>query len=229
VKLTPVEAYDRWAATYDEQPDNVVLTLESALFTELLASIPIEGKLVIDVGCGTGRHWPEILSRGPAEIVGVDPSIGMLDRLRTHHPSARTLCAQGDRLTDIAEYSYDVVVSTLALAHIRDAARAICEWCRILRPGGAMLVTDFHPEAIRAGMKRTFVTRGKTIEIEHHATELQTLREIAVKNGLTLVSQSERGIDESVRPLFERADYLDAYRKNKGLPLVFGLNFLKLA
>jgi hypothetical protein len=76
-------------------------------------------------------------------------------------------------------------------------------------------------------MKRTFVIRGETIEIEHHATELYALREIAVENGLSVVLEAERVIDESVRPLFERANYLDAYRKNRGLPLVFGLHLLK--
>src|SRR5262245_17593422 len=55
--LAPAAAYDRWAATYDSQPDNVVFALEGPLFTELLARVVIEKKIVIDIGCGTGRHW----------------------------------------------------------------------------------------------------------------------------------------------------------------------------
>ena len=56
--VPPAEGYNQWAPTYDTQPDNAVLALESRLFSELLARIPIEGKIVADIGCGTGRHWP---------------------------------------------------------------------------------------------------------------------------------------------------------------------------
>jgi ubiquinone/menaquinone biosynthesis C-methylase UbiE len=229
VILPPAEAYDRWSDSYDDQPDNVVLTLESLLFSELLARVAIEGKVVIDIGCGTGRHWKQILSRNPAEIAGVDASRRMLDRLKTRYPAARIWCGEGDCRTEFADASGDVIISTLALAHMRDASRAFREWSRVLRPGGAVLITDFHPDAIRAGMKRTFLDRGKAIEIEHHATELETLSEIAGRSGLSHVSTLERVIDESVRPLYERAHYLDAYEKNKGLPLVFGMHFLKSA
>ena len=227
-RVGPVEGYDRWAATYDAQPDNVVLALESPLFSELLARVVIEGNIIVDIGCGTGRHWPEILSRTPAGLIGVDPSPRMLERLKAHYPDARTACAEGDHLPEIADASSDLIISTLALAHIPGAASAIGEWCRILRRGGAILITDFHPGAIRAGMKRTFFSGGETIEIEHYATDLDRLRHIATECGLTAVFAAERAIDESVRPLFERAQYLKAYEKHKGQPLVFGMHFIKL-
>jgi len=227
MKLTPIEAYDRWAATYDAQPDNVVFALESALFSDLLARIAIRGKTVVDIGCGTGRHWQEILSMAPAELIGVDPSPRMLEQLKAHYPAAQVLCAQGDRLDGMTDASCDVVVSTLALAHIANATRAIREWTRVLRQGSALLLTDFHPAAIRAGMKRTFVVSGETIDIEHYATDLDRLREIALQCGLTPVLTAERVIDEAVRPFYERARYLKAYDRNKGLPLVFGMQFLK--
>ena len=227
MKLPPIEAYDRWAATYDAQADNVVLALESPLFSTLLARVVIEGKIIVDIGCGTGRHWPEILSRAPATLIGVDPSLRMLEWLKVHYPDARVLHAPGDELAEIADASCDVIVSTLALAHIREASRAISEWRRTLRPGGSVLMTDFHPDAIRAGMKRTFASRGKTIEIEHHATDLARLRKIAADCGLTTALAAEGAIDESVRHLFERANYLEAYERHKGVALVFGMHFLK--
>jgi ubiquinone/menaquinone biosynthesis C-methylase UbiE len=226
-RVTPVEGYDQWAATYDRQPNNVVFALESGLFSEMLARIPIEGSIVADIGCGTGRHWPEILSRGPAELIGIDPSEGMLERLKWCYPAARTICSAGDHLSEIADASCHAVVSTLALAHIPDAAGAINEWSRILRRGGSILLTDFHPDAIRSGMKRTFVSGPRTLEIEHHVTELQRLRDIAAACGLTVDFMGERVIDESVRPLYEREKYLEAYEKYKRVPLVFGLCFAK--
>ena len=226
-RLSPVEGYNRWAANYDAQPDNVVFALESPLFRQMLALTPIEGNNVVDIGCGTGRHWPEILSQRPAEITGVDPSARMLERLQTHYPDARTICSMGDQVPEIADESCHILVSTLALAHIPAATRAMSEWARILRRGGSILITDFHPDAIRAGMKRTFKSEGETFEIEHHATDLETLRGIAVDCGLAPNFTAERKIDESVRPFFERAQYLEGYEKHKGCSLVFGIHLVK--
>ena len=77
-----------------------------------------------------------------------------------------------------------------------------------------------------AGVARRFIA-GETIDIEHYATDLDRLREIAIDSGLRSLFRTERVIDESVRPFYERARYLKAYEKNKGLPLVFGMIFLK--
>jgi len=227
-RLAPSEAYNHWAPTYDSQPDNAVLALESRLFTELLSRVSIQGKMVVDIGCGTGRHWREILSKRPAKLTGVDPSSGMLQRLKSRYPVAEVFCLEGDRLGEIAADSCDVIISTLALAHASNAVHAIRDWRRILRSGGSMLITDFHPAAIRAGMKRTFVINGETIEIEHHVTELEALQSIATGSGMVVRFVSELAIDDSVRPLFERDLALRQYEKYKGLRLVFGAQFIKL-
>jgi ubiquinone/menaquinone biosynthesis C-methylase UbiE len=226
-RLSPLEGYNRWAATYDVPGDNVVFALETPLFNEMLALVPIEGNSVVDMGCGTGRHWEEILLRKPAAITGVDSSPKMLERLHAHYPDTRTICSLGERVPEIGDASCNIIVSTLALAHIPLASRALNEWARILRPGGSILITDFHPDAIRAGMKRTFESEGETFEIEHYATDLERLRRIAADCGLTPNFTGERQIGESVRPLYERAQYLEAYEKHKGCPLVFGMHLVK--
>ena len=69
-----VEAYDIWSKNYDEQPDNLMLDLDEAVFTKLLASLPIQNKKVADIGCGTGRHWQKILNLRPAKLTGFDVS-----------------------------------------------------------------------------------------------------------------------------------------------------------
>jgi ubiquinone/menaquinone biosynthesis C-methylase UbiE len=225
-RLRPAEAYNCWAATYDTQPNNVVFALESPLFTELLGRMQIEGKAVLDVGCGTGRHWAEIISRKPAKLFGIDPSPGMLEQLKRHYPDSHIICAEGDRLPQI-DGSFDLIVSTLALAHIPDPAGAIGEWSRLLRTGGAIIITDFHPNAIRAGMKRTFASEGRTMDIEHYATDLDDLRHIATECGLTVLFTAERAIDDTVRALFERAGFAKGYEEHRNQPLVFGMHFMK--
>ena len=225
--VAPPRGYDQWSDTYDTQPDNAVLALESALFTELLQRVDINGRVVLDVGCGTGRHWSEILSRNPARLLGADPSQGMLEQLKSRVPDANVICTEGDRLTVIPSDSIDIVVSTLALAHIRSASQALEEWSRVLHRGGSILITDFHADAAKAGMKRTFESPGGTIEIEQHTVELDRLRSIAADCGLAVAFVAERAIDESVRTLFRGDAAQQKYQQYFGLRLVFGIHLTK--
>src|ERR1700759_294516 len=52
------EAYDIWAESYDDQPDNLMFYLDSQLFSGFILNVDLKGKNVADIGCGTGRHWP---------------------------------------------------------------------------------------------------------------------------------------------------------------------------
>ena len=223
--VRPSEGYDTWASTYDSQPDNAVLAFDARLFSELIATVEIENKVVVDVGCGTGRHWKEILSRQPARLTGIDPSIGMLRQLKARFADANTICAEGDDLSAIPDESCDVIISTLALAHISNSALAFREWTRVLRKGGVIILTDFHPDAIRAGMKRTCTTSKGTIEIEQHLIDLGLLRSMTADCGLALTCLRELAIDKSVRSLFVGA--AERYEQYEGLRLVFGACLVK--
>src|SRR5215475_14812675 len=81
----PAEAYDIWAESYDDQPDNLMLALDNAACREILGGLPLEGATIVDIGCGTGRHWSALFDRSPARVAGYDVSKGMLDRLQTKY------------------------------------------------------------------------------------------------------------------------------------------------
>ena len=220
--LPPVDAYRLWSASYDDQPDNLVLRLEEELFASLLAGIPLAGRTVLDVGCGTGRHWPRLQAGQPRALGGVDSSPEMLGRLRSKFPGADVRIGDADVLSDFADSSVDVIVSTLTLGHIRDAAGAFEAWRRLLAPSGDLVVTDFHPEAFRGGMKRTFVHGERTFEAENHLHPLEALRALWDRLGLEVVSSGERVIDDRARPSYARQRHLAAFRRFRGTPIVFG-------
>ena len=93
--LDAAAGYDLWSGTYDTETDNLLIALDERVFGSLLERIDLRERRVIDVGCGTGRHWEAILSRGPTEIVGYDISQGMLGMLRRKYPGASR--APGER------------------------------------------------------------------------------------------------------------------------------------
>src|SRR4051812_26702194 len=82
----PEAAYDLWAKAYDHQPLNLVLSLDKELFARMTEQITIRDREVIDVGCGTGRHWYNLLTQRPARLVGYDVSREMLRMLKLKFP-----------------------------------------------------------------------------------------------------------------------------------------------
>jgi|SRR6188472_1361323 len=76
------DAYDRFAAVYDEctAENDYELWLGEALLPELEALGLLKGR-VLDVGCGTGRAFEPLLSRG-WRVFGCDVSPAMLGEAR---------------------------------------------------------------------------------------------------------------------------------------------------
>jgi 2-polyprenyl-6-hydroxyphenyl methylase/3-demethylubiquinone-9 3-methyltransferase len=92
----------------------------------------------LEVGCGTG-----IVSRFLGEMVGeltvVDIS-GVLARQVGESLNCRW--GQQDACAlSVPDGSYDLVVSSEVIEHTPDPQRALREMCRVLRPGGCLVVT----------------------------------------------------------------------------------------
>ena len=97
---------------------------------------------------------------------------------------------------------------------------------RVLRPGGTLVVTDFHPAAARAGHRRTFRdAEGALRAVEHHVHELSEHLEAAAAVGLSAAGRREAEVGPAVEARYGAAGALDRYRADLGLPLVLALAF----
>ncbi|MFL5822917.1 MAG: class I SAM-dependent methyltransferase [Solirubrobacteraceae bacterium] len=138
--------FDEIAAVYDESlPAHVV---EHYLRKRTAFAVRIcHGGRVLDVGCGTGALAARLADRG-YEVVGIDPSQGMLDVMRTRHPEIKAVQADGTALPfDTA--SFDLVLTVAALHHVAEPAairQTLAEMTRVCRPQGRILVWDHNPE-----------------------------------------------------------------------------------
>lgn len=73
-------------------------------------------KKLLDLGCGTGLELDFILKLCPElEVVGIDMTSAMLDKLREKHPSVRTI--RGDYFEVPFGSDYDAAVSFETLHH----------------------------------------------------------------------------------------------------------------
>lgn len=222
---TPVvEAYDIWAANYDSQPGNLMLDLDELVFSNLSSGISLKGKKIADIGCGTGRHWQKIFNQNPSGLAGFDVSPGMLAKLKEKFPTADTHTITDNHFDDIENNTFDAIVSTLTIAHINDLEEALTAWCRILKKTGDMIITDFHPNALAIGGKRTFSHHKTSIAVENYVHPVNKILEIFLKDGFHLIAMDERKVDESVRHYYADQNALHVYDKFKGMPIIYGIH-----
>ena len=131
-----------FAAIYDPFMRKTEQAGLAAWRAELLAGATGE---VLEIGAGTGANIPHYPAR-VTRLVLTEPDPHMGARLRrsvTAHEGARAQVqvAAADALP-FDRGSFDVVVSTLVLCSVRDAARALDEVRRVLRPGGTLLYLE---------------------------------------------------------------------------------------
>ena len=150
------EGYDRWSASYDATP-NPVVALDRR--HTLAALEPRPGEWILDAGCGTGAHL-RALRRSGSEPVGMDFSHGMLGVARRAAPGALLVRADLDREFPLRRSVFDAVLSTLVSEHLNDLRTFFGEVFAVLRPGGRLAFSAFHPDPARAGVEANFEQEG---------------------------------------------------------------------
>jgi len=223
-----VEAYDIWAENYDAQPGNLMLDLDRFVFSELLGKIDIKNKNIADIGCGTGRHWDNILNHNPASLAGFDVSVGMLNKLHDKYPFAETHVITDNLFLNIPDSSYDVILSTLTVAHIKDIETALTAWCRIAKAKAEIIITDFHPEALASGGKRTFPHGKVHIAVKNYVHNIAIIKYILLTNNFVLVNEITKQVDEKVKHYYEQQNALHVYEKFKDRPIIYGIHFRRV-
>ncbi len=117
-------------------------------------------ELVLDLGCGFGRHAYQVLRNG-ARVIACDMALPELREVRSTFgamvdageiPSdAVGAAAAGDaNCLPFADNTFDRVIASEVLEHVPDDHGALAELQRVLKPGGVLAATvpAFLPERI---------------------------------------------------------------------------------
>ncbi|MHA1113794.1 MAG: bifunctional 2-polyprenyl-6-hydroxyphenol methylase/3-demethylubiquinol 3-O-methyltransferase UbiG [Alphaproteobacteria bacterium] len=111
-----------------------------------LATAPLAGLRLLDIGCGGGL-LSEPLARLGAEIVGIDASEKNIAIARNHavqsglaiefrHATAEALAAEGKK--------FDAVLNLEVVEHVADLDAFMAACCALVAPGGAMVVATLN-------------------------------------------------------------------------------------
>jgi SAM-dependent methyltransferase len=114
---------------------------------DLLALLPgVDGRRVLDLGCGAGQLAHYLATTGAAEVVGVDVSERMLALARAEWAHPRVTYYRGAvEEVMFPPQRFDLVVSSLVLHYVDDYAGLILRIAGWLAPGGVLVYSTEHP------------------------------------------------------------------------------------
>jgi len=148
--------YDLWSATYDETL-NPLVAMDRRVTMGWLEPAP--GERILDAACGTGGHLAAIVRSG-ARPVGLDLSHGMLRVSRRKLRGVPVVEADLETALPLRPASFDACLCALVGEHITDLRSLFRGLHAVLRPGGRLVFSTFHPELAAAGVEPNFERGG---------------------------------------------------------------------
>ncbi len=111
---------------------------------ELIPPAEPGGGLLVDLGCGAGLLAPHVTARGYRHV-GVDLTASALAQAAAHGVQAVRADVTAVPLVDGCA---DVVAAGEILEHVPDLPAAVAEACRLLRPGGLLVIDTLAATAV---------------------------------------------------------------------------------
>ncbi len=212
-ELSPLDGYAAWAPLYDGD-GNPLIALEGPAMLRRYGDL--RGKMVLDLGCGTGRHSVALIEAG-ASVVGLDLTPEMLEIARTKFSADQNIRWLIHSLPDPLPFKdehFDLVVMGLVVEHITDLTGAMDEITRVLKPGGRVLVSNLHPERTAEGQRARFIdpVTGERQPIRGHHRSLEEFRAIGGPH-LKLIDEETLLVTKELAATLPRAE------RYVGLPL----------
>lgn len=124
---------------------------DEILFPALLNALPseLDGKRILDVGCGEGRLARSLRDRG-ARVVAVDFSEALISEAQSARGGRKNIDYRVGAAEDLdrvvgGEREFDVVIANMSLHCMRDPHLVIHKMAHLVSPGGQLVFSVLHP------------------------------------------------------------------------------------
>jgi ubiquinone/menaquinone biosynthesis C-methylase UbiE len=100
--------------------------------------LQLSGKRILDIGCGIGLYSQKF-KENKAEVWGIDIDRENIQEARRLNPDINFSICPAEELPFENNF-FDIVFFHEVLEHVRDDRKAILEACRVLKPGGHIII-----------------------------------------------------------------------------------------
>ncbi|PNV75126.1 class I SAM-dependent methyltransferase [Leptospira inadai serovar Lyme] len=171
--------------------------LLSAAQTPFLARVPLPEKGdFLDIGAGTGAFTSCLVNSyfTDLRVTAVDSSELMLSLGKVGYPQFHWMRADINSLP-FEDNSFDFILASYLLIHVRDIRMALREIARVLRPGGKFYTINPDDRSIRGSELLCELVKKHAEVHEGNRYVLDSLRTEAAKVGLSLYSGQTLFVD----------------------------------
>jgi ubiquinone/menaquinone biosynthesis C-methylase UbiE len=200
-------AYDRTGATWERGPARLVYDRLARVLVER-SPVPLAGRLVLDVGAGTGAAGRSILAAGGTPVA-VDVSAAML---RANPGGARRAIVGDATQLALAAGCVDGLVAAFSFNHLDHPSAGFREALRVCRSGSPVLVAayasdDTHP--VKQAVEQALVEAGWAAAAWYEVLRRTVAAQLSTPARMTAAARTAGLVGRSDRMEVDLAD-LDA-------------------
>lgn len=166
----------------------------------------IEGKRVLDFGCGLGWQSVALARRGAARVVGVEinPAWRKEARALAEQAGVADRVEFVERIGEGVRGQFDIAFSQSSFEHFGDPVAILNEMKSALRPGGSLFITFYGPWLSPYGAHMHFFTKVPWVNLWFSEKTVLKVRSRFRDDGATRYEEITGGLNKMTVAKFER-------------------------
>ena len=198
------ESNDSYFKSFNAAQDNA-LALPQREFPNFAGSV--QGKKVLDFGCGEGRQALALVNKMNCSVVGIDNNCSMLKKARhlaksNNIPSERLLFT--NMITRDMQGAFDIVLTQNSMEHFMDPITILSEMKSLLKPRGKLFITFGPPWYAPYGSHMQFFCKVPWLNILFSERTVMNVRSNFRDDGATHYEEVESGLNKMTIARFEQ-------------------------
>jgi ubiquinone/menaquinone biosynthesis C-methylase UbiE len=218
------QGYDGAFSEHVNRYDELGTEIQMKAATAQLEGTDLQGKQVLDVGCGTGVISLLALQKGAAKVVCGDISNYMLEAARTkadrqgYGPERIDFRRLDAESLPFEDASFDFVMTGMTLGLLPDQEKAVKEMVRVLRSGGLLSIGAHGPEHYWEACDASFRVINKRYvlgyRLEYWPRKEEDVRRLLAEAGLVDIRTSRLTWRNAFKTGGEAYDFFAAISSN---------------
>lgn len=147
---------------------------------------------VLDIGCGIGALAYDVAEQSRAFVTGIDLDSKHIDQAKAIHSHPRVTYSLGDALKDLPEGTFDVVILSNVLEHLKGRSMFLRQVRETLRPKKFLIRVPVFERDWRVPLKRELGVEYRLDSTHETEYTLESFAQEIEKAGLKIIHQEVR-------------------------------------